>query len=249
MHSRISIIIPVYNEAKTVEKTIDKILGIPLSLQREIIIVDDGSTDQTSELLEAVSAKHEEISVCRNHKNRGKGYSLRKGIQAASGDIIIIQDADLEYDPYEIPNLIKPIIDGRADVVFGSRFMSSAPKRVLYFWHYVGNRLLTILSNMFSNLNLSDMETGYKVFKTECLKKIRLEENRFGFEPEVTFKISRIRGIRIYELGISYSGRTYEEGKKIGWRDGFRAFYVVLKYPILYLLLGEKNIFQNTNHK
>ena len=245
MYSKISIIIPVYNEAQTVLKLIEMVRDAPMPLETEIIALDDGSTDNTPELLDALAVTHENLSVHRNTKNRGKGYTLRKGIQAATGDIIVVQDADLEYDPHEIPKLIQPIINGKADVVYGSRFVSSAPKRVLYFWHYAGNKALTILSNICSNLNLSDMETCYKAFDGRLLKKIRLKENRFGFEPEVTYKISRIPGIRIFEIGISYFGRSYDEGKKIGWKDVLRALYVIFKYPILYFFFGKRMLFKD----
>jgi len=246
LYSKISIIIPVYNEADTIEKLLDTVIEVPMPLKKEIIVVDDGSSDHTPDLLKILAEKYSNLHVFQNRQNRGKGYTLRKGIQFATGDIIVIQDADLEYDPHELPQLIQPIIAGRADVVFGSRFISSSPKRVLLFWHYLGNKFLTTLSNIFSNLNLSDMETCYKVFRADCLKKIRLAENRFGFEPEVTYKISRIREIRIYEMGISYYGRSYAEGKKIGWKDGFRALYVVLKCPLLYFLRGDDYIFKKT---
>jgi glycosyltransferase involved in cell wall biosynthesis len=246
LYSKISIIIPVYNEADTIEKLLDTVIEVPMPFEKEIIVVDDGSSDHTPDLLKILAEKYNSLSVFQNPQNRGKGYTLRKGIQYATGDIIVIQDADLEYDPYELPQLIQPIIAGRADVVFGSRFISSSPKRVLLFWHYLGNKFLTTLSNIFSNLNLSDMETCYKVFRSDCLKKIHLAENRFGFEPEVTYKISRIREIRIYEMGISYYGRSYAEGKKIGWKDCFRALYVILKCPLLYFFRGDDYVFKKT---
>jgi len=229
--SLVSIVIPCYNEARTIERLLDAVQAAPVT-PKQIIVVDDGSIDGSADLLEGRLRSRLDILI-RHERNRGKGATLRDGIAAATGDIVIIQDADLEYDPQEYPRLLKPILDGRADVVYGNRFSSQGPHRVLYFWHYVGNRFLTLLSNMFTNLNLNDMETCYKVFRREIIQGIKIEENRFGFEPEVTAKLSRVSGIRIYEVGISYYGRTYIEGKKIGWRDGVRAIYCILKYGLL----------------
>jgi glycosyltransferase involved in cell wall biosynthesis len=227
---KLSIVIPCYNEKSTIEDLIDAVRNAPGG-DKEIIVVDDCSTDGTTELLrERIAARIDRL--IHQPVNRGKGAALRTGIAAATGDIVIIQDADLEYDPRQYDVLIAPIVQDKADVVYGSRFIGSEPHRVLYFWHRLGNGLLTLLSNMLTNLNLTDMETCYKVFRRELIQGIAIEEDRFGFEPEITAKIARSR-CRIYEVGISYHGRTYEEGKKIGWKDGVRAIYCILKYNLL----------------
>ncbi len=235
--SLLSIIIPVYNEEKTIINLLEKIDAIKLldNTKIEIVIIDDCSTDQSPKLISNFIAIHPEIKIVVNTFpiNKGKGAAIRTGIDASSGEYIIIQDADLEYDPNEYNLLLKPILDGKADVVYGSRFMGGNPHRILFYWHSIGNKFLTSISNMFTNLNLTDMETGYKMFRSEIIKKIKLRENRFGFEPEVTAKISKIPHIRIYEVGISYYGRTYADGKKIGWLDGVRALYCILKYNVL----------------
>lgn len=230
--ARLSIVIPVFNEHATIAEVIHRVESVPLDLARELVVVDDFSTDGTQETLRALREQNPEGFVCIFHeKNMGKGAALRSGFSIASGDIILIQDADLEYDPAEYPKLLKPILDGKADVVYGSRFVGSEPHRVLLFWHSIGNKLLTLLSNMLTNLNLTDMETCYKVFRKEALSRITLRENRFGFEPEITAKLARQR-LRIYEVGISYAGRTYAEGKKINWKDGFRAIWCILRYNL-----------------
>ena len=226
----LSVVIRVYNEAATLESLVERVLAVGID-HVEVICVDDGSTDGTREVLrERIEPKG--IRVILHERNRGKGAALRSGFQAATGDMIIVQDADLEYDPADYPKLIEPILSGRADVVFGSRFVGGEPHRVLYFWHYLVNRGLTLLSNLLTNLNLTDMEVCYKVFRREILEQIEIEEDRFGFEPEITAKVAKL-GCRIYEVGISYSGRTYEDGKKIGWRDGFAALRCIFKYNLL----------------
>jgi glycosyltransferase involved in cell wall biosynthesis len=232
----LSIIIPVYNEEKTIHLILDKIKQVELigGLEKEIVMVNDKSSDNSWERLQQYKNDNPDLkmSLYDHDVNKGKGAALHTGIAQASGDLIIIQDADLEYDPFEYNELLQPILDGHADVVYGSRFMGGKPHRILFFWHSIGNGMLTLLSNAMTNLNLTDMETCYKLFRAPIIKGLKLKENRFGFEPEVTAKISRIPNIRIYELGISYYGRTYEDGKKIGWKDGVRALYCILKYNL-----------------
>ncbi|MFY7838847.1 MAG: glycosyltransferase family 2 protein [Lacibacter sp.] len=233
--NKLSIVIPAYNEGKTIHRILDKITEVQLlnHIQKEVIIVNDCSKDDTKEAIERYMQQSALSIVLYNHEvNKGKGAALHTGIKQATGDLVIIQDADLEYDPQEYNVLLKPVLDGFADVVYGSRFMGGNAHRILFFWHSIGNKVLTTLSNMFTNLNLTDMETCYKLFRREIIQRLDLKETRFGFEPEVTAKISRQPDIRIYEVGISYYGRTYAEGKKINWKDGFRAIYCILKYNL-----------------
>lgn len=233
---KLSIIIPAYNEEKTIHLILNKIIEVKLinNIEKEIIIINDCSKDNTEQAIQSYIQSHltENITYLKHEVNKGKGAALHTGIQHATGEYTIIQDADLEYDPQEYNDLLKPVVNGFADVVYGSRFMGSKPHRILFYWHTVGNKFLTRLSNMFTNLNLTDMETCYKLFNSTLVKKLNLKEKRFGFEPEVTAKISRIPNIRIYEVGIAYYGRTYAEGKKINWKDGFRAIYCILKYGL-----------------
>ena len=234
--NKLSIVIPAYNEAETIYEVLQKVLAVELhgGFQKEILLVNDCSTDRMEEVIHEfiASNKSSEIKYFKHAVNQGKGAAIHTGIAAATGSYIIIQDADLEYDPSEYRILLEPIMNGSADVVFGSRFIGGKPHRILFFWHTIGNKLLTFISNLFSNLNLTDMETCYKLFRADIIKSIQLKEKSFGFEPEITQKIARIKGIRIYEVGISYYGRTYEEGKKINWKDGFRALFCIIKYGL-----------------
>lgn len=233
---KLSIVIPAYNEGSTIAQILDRVRTVQLlnDVQKEVIVVNDCSTDGTEAAIEAYRRRYPEMDLryFKHEVNQGKGAALHTGIREATGEFLVIQDADLEYDPEEYNILLQPVLRGRADVVYGSRFMGGKPHRVLFFWHSIGNKFLTFLSNAFTNLNLTDMETCYKLFKTSIVQSLNLKEKRFGFEPEVTAKVSRVSGVRIYEVGISYYGRTYEEGKKIGWRDGVRAIYCILKYGI-----------------
>lgn len=237
MIKNLSIIIPAYNEAATIHLILDKVKNavLPKGIGKEVIVVDDCSTDETRAVIQNYIAQNSDFTVhyFEHGINQGKGAAIHTGIRNARGECLIIQDADLEYDPNEYAVLLQPVVDGFADVVYGSRFMGSKPHRILFFWHTIGNKFLTFVSNMFTNLNLTDMETCYKLFRTDVIQQLDLKEKRFGFEPEVTAKISRIPKIRIYEVGISYYGRTYEDGKKIGWKDGFRALYCIFKYGLL----------------
>jgi len=230
MPPKVSVVMPVYNERATLRAVVERVLAVP-GMNLELICVDDGSKDESREILADLEKHHPEVHVFLQPKNMGKGAALQRGIREATGEFVLIQDADLEYDPSDYPLLLDPLIQNKADVVYGSRFLGAAPHRVLYFWHSVGNKLLTLISNCLTNINLTDMETCYKAFRREVIQSIPLEEHRFGFEPEITVKVAK-RHLRIYEVGISYWGRTYEEGKKIGWKDGVRALWVMLKYSI-----------------
>ncbi|MBS3914686.1 MAG: glycosyltransferase family 2 protein [Bacteroidetes bacterium] len=233
---KLSIVIPAYNEGNTIHLILDKVKAVTLlnNLEKEVIIVNDCSKDNTEEAIQRYMSHNSDLNIqyYKHEYNQGKGAALHTGIKKATGEYVIIQDADLEYDPREYNDLLKPVIEGFADVVYGSRFMGGNPHRILFFWHSIGNKFLTFLSNMLSNMNLTDMETCYKLFRTDMVQSLNLQEKRFGFEPEITARIARIQGVRVYEVGISYYGRTYEEGKKIGWRDGFRAIYCIVKYNL-----------------
>jgi glycosyltransferase involved in cell wall biosynthesis len=235
---RLSVVIPVYNEAKTIAQIIERVQSV--EIDKEVIVVDDYSTDGTREILDRLKQEYSNMQVFHQPRNMGKGRALRTAFEEVKGDVVIVQDADLEYDPEDYYQLLRPIESGRADAVYGSRFVTTQEHRVLYFWHSLGNQLLTLLTNMITDLNLTDMETCYKVFRRELIQSIELEENRFGFEPEITCKLSKLRA-RIYEVGISYHGRTYEDGKKIGMKDGFRALWCLLKYRLKPLSLKERN--------
>lgn len=255
MSHKLSVVIPCYNEEKTLEACVNKVRQIASdTLQLELIIINDASSDNSLQIARGLSETHTNITVLNHEKNQGKGAALRTGFKHATGDFVIVQDADLEYDPTEIPTLLQPLIEDKAEVVLGSRFLSGGPHRVIYFWHSLGNRFLTLLSNMFTDLNLTDMETCYKVFKREVIQSIEIKENRFGFEPEIIAKIAQKR-VRVFEMGISYYGRTYAEGKKIGWKDGMRALYCIFRYNahkaplpiqfIIYLFIGTTSALVN----
>lgn len=230
----LSIVVPVFNEERTLRSLVHRVLATDMGVPKEIVLVDDHSTDGSRTVMAELARERSEIRCAYHDVNRGKGAALRTGFANATGDLVIVQDADLEYEPADIPKLIAPVKAGRADVVFGSRFAGGESHRVLYFWHSVGNKVLTLLSNMTTNLNLTDMEVCYKLFRKSVLDQIQLEENRFGFEPEITAKVARLHGCRVFEVGITYSGRTYQEGKKIGWKDGARALYCILKYGVFH---------------
>src|SRR5689334_22453656 len=226
---KLSVVMPVYNERATLRQVVERVLAVPIDI--ELLCVDDGSTDGSRDILNQIESQHPSVRIFLQPRNIGKGAALRRGIAEATGDFVVVQDADLEYDPADYPALLEPLTQGKADVVYGSRFLGAGPHRVLYFWHSVGNSILTLISNCLTNINLSDMETCYKVFRREIIQSIPIEEDRFGFEPEITVKIAK-RRLRIYEVGIGYWGRTYEEGKKIGWKDGVRALWCLLRYSV-----------------